>query len=213
MAAPNYQASDFAGVIHALLPRGLVWPRDPHTVMAQAIAGLAPTWARHAQSNGDLLVDAFPATAVDLLTEWEETLGLPDPCAGESPTLQQRQAQVVARLTNTGGQSVPFFIGYAQTLGYAVTITEFTPFRVGQQTVGDPVGSVAWAFAWQVNAPPVTVEYFRASRSAVGEPLASWNNAVLACEMNSLKPAHTTVIIANTGFLDTTFRLDSSTLS
>ncbi|WP_197520275.1 putative phage tail protein, partial [Paraburkholderia tropica] len=44
-----------------------------------------------------LLIDSFPPTAYELLPEWESTLGLPDPCAGEAPTIPQRQAQVLAR--------------------------------------------------------------------------------------------------------------------
>ncbi|WP_175980069.1 YmfQ family protein [Caballeronia zhejiangensis] len=191
MAAPNYQASDFASVIHALMPRGLVWPRDPTAVQAQVIAGLGPTWARHTQANNQLLVDAFPATAVEMLPEWESTLNLPDPCAGSSPTLQGRQQQVVARLTNSGGQSVPYFIGYAKTLGYTVTVTEFTPFRVGQQRMGCQLGTQDWAFTWQINSSLNTVAYFATGQSYVGQALASWGNAVLQCELTAIKPAHT----------------------
>lgn len=191
MAAPNYAASDFASAIHALMPRGLVWPRDPTAVQAQVIAGLSPTWQRHTAANNQLLVDAFPATAVELLPEWESTLGLPDPCAGESPTLQGRQQQVVARLTNSGGQSIAYFISYAKTLGYTVTVTEFTPFRVGQQAMGSPVANQDWAFTWQINSPLNTVAHFETGQSYVGQALASWGNAVLQCELMAIKPAHT----------------------
>lgn len=191
MGAPNYAASDFASLIYALMPRGLVWPRDPDSLMSQVIATLGPTWARHTQSNNELLVDAFPATAVQLLTEWEETLGLPDPCAGESPSLAVRQAQVVARFTNSGGQSIPYFIAYAKALGYTVTTTEYAPFRAGQSTAGQPTGTQDWFFTWQINAPLNTVSYFPAGQAVAGQPLASWGNAVLQCELTAIKPAHT----------------------
>jgi len=191
MSVPNYQASDFVGAIHALMPRGIAWPKDPSSIMGQVIAGLAPTWVRHTQANNNLLVDAFPATAVQLLPEWESALGLPDPCAGESPTLAGRQQQVVARFTNSGGQSIPYFIAFAKTLGYSVTATEFTPFRVGQQAMGSPVANQDWGFTWQINSPLNTVSYFRTGQSNVGQPLASWGNAVLQCELTAIKPAHT----------------------
>ncbi|MGF6549301.1 YmfQ family protein [Paraburkholderia youngii] len=213
MAAPNYQASDFAAAIHALMPRGLVWPRDPTAVQAQVINGLAPTWVRHTQANNQLLVDAFPATAVELLPEWESTLGLPDPCAGSSPTLQGRQQQVVARLTNSGGQSVPYFIEYARTLGYTVSVAEYTPFRMGQQAMGDQLGGPDWAYTWSINAPLASLTSFRMGQSAMGEPLESWNNAVLECELSEIKPAHTVLLFTyGLGDLDTTFVLDESTL-
>lgn len=191
MSAPNFQASDFVGAINALMPRGLAWPKDPSSVMGQVIAGLAPTWVRHTHANNNLLVDAFPATAVQLLPEWESTLGLPDPCAGESPTLQGRQQQVVARLTNSGGQSIAYFIAYAKALGYTVTVTEFAPFRAGQSRAGQPTGTQDWFFTWQINAPLNTVLYFPAGQAVAGQPLGSWGNAVLQCELTAIKPAHT----------------------
>lgn len=191
MSAPNYQAADFASAIHALMPRGRAWPTDPSSVMARVIAGLAPTWVRHTQANNQLLVDAFPATAVELLPEWESTLNLPDPCAGASPTLQGRQQQVVARLTNSGGQSVAYFVAYAQTLGFTITVTEFAPFRAGQSRAGQATGTQDWFFAWQINAPLNTITRFPAGQAAVGQPLASWGNAVLQCELTAIKPAHT----------------------
>ncbi|MCW3588788.1 YmfQ family protein [Burkholderia cenocepacia] len=213
MSAPNYSASDFTSALMALMPRGLAWPRDPDSLMSRTIATLAPVWSRHVAANNYLLVDAFPATTVELLPEWEAALGLPDPCAGPSPSLVVRQAQVVARFTNSGGQSIPYFIGYAKNLGFDVSISEFTPFRAGQQAAGDSVGVEGWAHTWRVNAPSETINYFRASASTAGEPLASWSNAVLLCEFLALRPAHTLLIVANPGFLDRTFRLDSTTLS
>lgn len=213
MAAPTLLAANFLSAIQSLLPRGLVWPRDPTAVQTRTLMGLAPTYERNTARANYLLIDAFPGTALELLPEWEETLGLPDPCAGPAPTLQQRRAQVVARIANSGGQSIAFFIAFAKNLGYDVSITQFAPFRAGQNRAGDAVCSEAWAFAWQVDAPPETISYFRATLSSAGEPLASWGNSVLYCEMNALKPAHTTVIVANPGLLDRSFILDVSTLS
>lgn len=179
------------------LPRGRVWPaRDNlNCVQAQTLAPLMDTYSRLAARDAHLLVDAFPQTAYELLPEWEYTLGLPDPCAGTSPTLQQRQQQVVARLTARGGQSIDYFINFAASLGYPITITQFAPFRVGQ-TVGQSLNGEAWAFAWQINAPTFTVEQFRVGRDTVGEPLANWGNTVLQCEMNRLKPAQTTLLFS-----------------
>lgn len=215
MAAPNYQPSDFLSASHALLPRGRVWPRDPTSVMAQVLAGLSPTWARHTARNNNLLVDAFPATAVELLPEWESALGLPDPCAGEAPTLQGRQAQVVARFAGSGGQSLPYFTQYAKTLGYMVTVTEFTPFRMGQQRMGCQLGTQDWAFTWRVNAPTDTITYFSAGQSYMGQALENWGNAVLECELREIAPAHCILNFAYgfSGALDTTFILGESSLS
>jgi uncharacterized protein YmfQ (DUF2313 family) len=191
MSAPNYQASDFLSVIHALMPRGLAWPKNATAVMAQVMSGLSPTWQRHTEQNNNLLIDAFPSTSVQLLSNWEAALGLPDPCAGASPTLQGRQAQVVARFAGSGGQSIPYFTQYAATLGYTITITEFTPFRMGQQRMGCPLGTQDWAFTWQINSPAEAITYFAMGQSYMGQALASWGNAVLQCELTEISPAHT----------------------
>lgn len=198
MAAPNLLAADFLGAIQKLLPRGRVWPRDQNSVQAQALAGLAPSYARNTARANYLLVDAFPGTTYELLPEWELSLGLPDPCAGDQPTIRARRNQVVARLANGGGQSVPYFIGAALNLGYSVTVTQYAPARIGQSRVGEPLCGTDWAFAWQINSPLNTVLRSRVGSSTVGEPLASWSNSVLECELNALKPAHTTLIFSYT---------------
>jgi uncharacterized protein YmfQ (DUF2313 family) len=211
MPAPTYSVADIARAKQALLPTGPVWPRDPDAVQSQVVAASAPTQQRLTARAANLLVDAFPATAVELLPEWESALGLPDPCAGESPTIQLRQQQVVARLIAGGGQSAEFFINYAATLGYDITITQFTPFRFGG-TFGRPLCGEPWAHAWQVNAPSFTVERFTFGRDAFGEPFAEWGNTVLQCELNRLKPAHTVLIFAYTATVEQ-FVLDLNVLA
>ncbi len=194
MPALNLLASDFLAAFQRLLPRGPVWPRDADATMTQALSGLMPTYERSTAAANALLVDTFPASTVQLLPEWQQSLGLPDPCAGASPLLSQSQAQVVARLTARGkNQSQAYFVNFADALGYDITITQFAPFRAGVSTAGQPCCNAAWAYAWQVNAPQFSIDYFTAG-DAAGEPLASWGSTVLQCEIERLAPAHTTVI-------------------
>jgi uncharacterized protein YmfQ (DUF2313 family) len=176
--APSPAAADYLAALQKLMPRGRVWPRSPTAIITLVLTALALTFWRLDQAAGALLQDLFPATAVNMLPEWELSLGLPDPCIGEEPTLQARQAQVVQRLVSTGGQSVNYFTELAASLGYAITITEFTG---------------AQAHTWQVNCPQAQAIYFRAGQSAAGEPLLSGGSAVLECLFNELKPAQTTV--------------------
>ncbi len=179
--APTWSDQDFLAALQALMPRGRVWPRDPLAVQTQTLAGFAGTFVRLALAAAQLVVDAYPATTVNLIAEWEETLGLPDPCAGPAPTLALRQMQVTEKFAGRGGQSVPYFIGLAASLGYPITITEF---------------GAANPHHWQVNAPTISVQYFRAGSNSAGDPLVSGGNAVLECLFNELKPAHTTLSFA-----------------
>lgn len=191
MPKPSFTSADFTSALLGLLPRGRVWPKDPGSIQAQAVACLGPTFQRLSDRAVGLLVDAFPATTVGLLPEWEATLGLPDPCAGPAPTLQARRNQVIARLVSSGGQSIAFFESFAAGLGYTVTITQYAPFRCGQSTCGQQLGGEDWCFTWSVNAPLESVAHFRAGASTAGEPLSSWGNGVLECELSAAKPAHT----------------------
>ena len=206
MPAPLFGNTDFTGAILRLLPRGRVWPKAPvfldavgtidpdAPVQVKVMAALAPTYTRSGARAANLLVDAFPATTVELLPEWQSALGLPDPCVGASPLLSQEQGQVVARLTGRGkNQSVAFFINFAATLGYPITITQFAPFRAGRSAAGQPLCGSAWANAWQVNAPTFEVDYFAAG-DAAGEPLATWGSTALQCELQRVAPAHTTLL-------------------
>jgi uncharacterized protein YmfQ (DUF2313 family) len=194
--APDLQALDFVAALQACMPRGRVWPKSQDAVQTQVLGGLAIPFATHNARANNLLVDGFPASTVELLPQWEATLGLPDPCAGEAPTIELRQAQVLARFTAKGGQSPPYFVSLAATLGYVVTITQFAPFRFGQSTFGSPIYGEAWAFAWQVNAPTFSIKQFEFGVDAFGEPFAYWDNNVLQCELQRYAPAHTTLLFS-----------------
>ena len=196
MADPKYRAADYLSAMQSLFPRGKVWPRDSDAVQTQVLSGLTPTYERSDQASIQLLQDAFPATALAMLPEWESALGLPDPCAGAAPTLLTRRAQVVSRLASVGGQSIAYMIAFAARLGYTISITQFIPARAGILRAGKPCCGNAWAHAWQVNAPLNTIHGFLAGISAAGEPLSSSGNAILQCELQEVAPAHTTVIFS-----------------
>ena len=196
MVAPIYRAEDYLAALQALMPRGRVWPRDGDATQTKTLSGLAPSYVRNNQRAAAVLVESLPSTTYELLPEWEETLGLPDPCAGPSPTIEGRRAQVVARFAGSGGQSIPYMVSFAANLGYTITITEFVPAQVGILRAGQPLNGPAWAYAWQVNSSLNTIRHARAGAFSAGEPLASWGNAVLECELKAISPAHTVPIFS-----------------
>lgn len=198
MSAPQYSAADYLAALQSLMPRGPVWPRDGDATLTKLLAGLTPIYERQNARSNQLLVDAFPASTLELLPEWEETLGLPDPCAGLSPSVAQRRAQVVARLIAVGGQSAPYYIAYALALGYVITIKNFASARAGMLRAGDPLRGPAWAHAWQVNAPINTVQRMQVGAGRAGDALATWGNAVLECALREVMPSHTVLIFSYT---------------
>ncbi|MBB2981738.1 YmfQ family protein [Paraburkholderia tropica] len=189
MLAPNYSAADYLRALLAHLPRGRVWPRDSEATQVGVLGTYTPIFERLNARANNLLVDAFPSSTYELLPEWESTLGLPDPCAGEAPTTEQRVAQVVARFTATGGQSIAYYTAVAKAIGYEITVTQFVPAQFGM-AFGKPFGGDDWAFSWQVNAPTFSINYLSFGGS-FGTPFATWGNNVLQCELERIMPAHT----------------------
>ena len=185
----------YAQMLANLAPSGDAWPTDPASVHQQVYQALALTLWRLNNRANYLVTDAFPATTEQLLTDWETALGLPDPCAGPDQSIEQAQAHVVARLTQTTGPSVASLIAFAATIGYPVTIQQFVPARFGMAFGGAFCGD-AWAFAWQITAPTFTVDY-RKFGDVFGEPYATWGSTVLQCEMHRLSPAHTTLLFSH----------------
>lgn len=198
MADALFPLADYTAALQALKPLGLAWPREAGNVQDQVLSGLAPAYVRVDARAQTLLVDAFPANTVELLPEWEASLGLPDPCDGETQTVDQRRAQVVNRLVNAGGQSVGYFLGVLARLGYPdASITQYAPFRVGVDHTGWPLYSVEWAFHWTINLPELSVYYLTPGISTLPSPLFSISDGAVVCVIAELMPAHTTVDFTN----------------
>lgn len=191
----RYSAAAYARQLKALLPQGVAWNLQPESVLSKVMLALADELSRVDSRAVDLEREIDPRSTVELLIDWERILDLPDGCTPDGQTVEQRRAAVVAKYTQLGGQSRQFFIDVADALGYAITITEFRPFRAGISTAGDPLTNTsAWLHTWQVNAPAETIFYFRAGSGSAGEPLRNWGNEQLECVISDRKPAHTRVL-------------------
>lgn len=143
---------------------------------------------------GLILNECDPRTTVNMLSDWERVLGLPDLCLSLAPTVDQRRAAVVAKATQHPSLSRAFFIKLATTLGYTITITEFRRHTV-MSAVNDSVNDWRWLFAWQVNAPLINTHGFTVL-STVNEALSGTGNEILECVIRKYKPAHTHVQFA-----------------
>jgi uncharacterized protein YmfQ (DUF2313 family) len=176
-----------------LLPRGRVWRTDAAATIPQVLLALAPTYTRSTAAARQVLVDANPDTTQNLLREWEESLGLPDPCTPLNPSLEQRAAAVRAKFAARGALNIPYFITLAAALGYVITITEFRPFSA-DMPCELPDYDPYWAFVWQVNVPGATTFYFSADESAADDPLETIDAPELICRIQQDAPAETTVI-------------------
>ncbi len=181
----------------ALLLPPVSYRYSPEAVRVSASIAADGNALDKAMVDGAAVVDGItPYGRAELLQDWERVYGLAD--AARHRTLQERLAALLQRINEVGGLSREYFIFVALNLGFSISITEFSPFRVGSP-VGQPLYGDDWMFAWRINAPETTVVRFRVGRSAVGEPLAKWGNELLEAALTALAPAHTILLFSYGG--------------
>jgi uncharacterized protein YmfQ (DUF2313 family) len=194
MPTPQYDAADLFQLIQNLLPVGPAYPRLAGTTQTALLEALAGSEFIVQTAAVNLLSDVFPASTIDYTQEWMKSVGLPDPCWSGTPTIEQIQNAIVARLVAQGGASIPYLEHFCATLGFPdTTFTEFGTFGAGS-TAGSRCNGRAWAYALEVNNPAFVINYFRAGLSGAGDPLATWGNSALICELKRIVGAHITLI-------------------
>ncbi len=170
--------TSYLQLLLSLLPKGKAWNRnDP--VLSQLLTGEAVELARVDSRVDDLIEERDTRTAVELLPEYEEDYGL---SAGILSTAQ-REAACNTKLRATGSLLKTYYIALAATLGYTVTIDEYTPAWAGLWKAGQPCGDQTNLFYWTVN-----ISY------TVAESPAFVTYANLVTLLEEIKPAHTHII-------------------
>lgn len=195
MAVDALEVQEVARGIQSLLPPGRAFRVHAGSTFQALLEGLAAEPCRVQGRGRDLLREADPYRTVELLVDWETTVGLPNACIGEPETQTLRRAALVAKLRDQGGASVPFLIEIAQdVLGYTnVTVTEYVAAQVGVFRVGQRLTNGPWLFAFTVGADEIRPDFFTASESAAGEPLTAATNQIVQCLLgwDGLAPGHT----------------------
>lgn len=187
----KFSLSQYTQAFKKLLPPGVVWRAEPGSVQESVLSAHAQEFVQSDTDAIALIKGAFPSTATTMLSEWEETLGLPDDCAiSESTSMAARQKAVVSRLTATGGQSNAYYIAFAAQLGYTITITEYRRAMAGFTTCGAALNGDDWPFVCLITAPETTINYAQAGAAYCGDPLRSWGNKTLECKLKKIAPSH-----------------------
>lgn len=142
-----------------------------------------------------LIQEAVPGLSRELLTEWEQDLGLPDECTPLESSVEER-AQV-AHTKYTGdytGQSKAFFLDYAARLGAVITIKDYTGigsvFRVDVNRVdrmpgiGTPQERIYGSRLWNIGSKFKWIITFQTITGDV-------SRQQIECRIRKLAPAHT----------------------
>ena len=198
-----FSAPSYAAQLASLLPPGRAWSREPDSFLGRLRRGIAEELARVDGRGAQLIEEADPRTALELLEDWERMCGLPDECFGQPDNLTERRIAIAQRLTSVGGQSRAYFIELAAQLGYPVTIDEFRPTSCLMACIS-PVYDEQWVHVWRVNVLPLDEELpadqfwlaWANCLSACDVPLRGWGALDLECLIRRHRPAHSIVLFA-----------------
>jgi len=151
-----------------------------------------------AQLHADqLLAEMFPSTVTVSLPDWERVYGLPDPCVTIEQSLGQRRSALESKVNSKGGQSIPYFVGLSESMGYPGATVEEFPMMTCNSDCNAALNSEADGFYWQLNLPASTGGLFVMDcNSSCNDALQSWGDEAIECRINKNKPAHTSVIFA-----------------
>ncbi|WP_140918461.1 YmfQ family protein [Limnobaculum xujianqingii] len=143
----------------------------------------------------EILSAVTPFNAGNLLADWERVYGL---VIHAEATYQERLSRVLAKMAETGGLSIPYFINLAAAMGYDITIDELQPFRVSANRCGDTLYTEDIIWVWRVNIlnSEIPTYHFRTGASGAGERLLAFGDSQLETVFNDLKPAETLCIFA-----------------
>lgn len=194
---------DYAGQLRQLLPRGKAWEFPPDGLLAGLLLTFAEEFARIDARAGDLLEEADPRTALELLPDWERIAALPDACTGTPDNATERQAALHHKLTRPGAQNAAAYAELAARVGYQIAIQEHAPLRAGFRCGARCQGEL-WAFVWTIQVQPFEgyltesefLAVFRAGASRAGDRLRGFGAVDLECLIRRAAPAHTTVLFA-----------------
>jgi uncharacterized protein YmfQ (DUF2313 family) len=216
---------DYAAQFLAALPSGQAWPKVPGSKLERTTNGLSQYWGYVNGRAGDLLErESDPRITVELIKDWEQAFGLPDPCLQEPLTLGERQRMLVQRMTLLGAQSRQWFVEVASWLGYTITIDEFAPFMTGISRCGitlDNAGDLRWEIAhpeirfyWRIHVDQTKLTWFRCGSGECGvDPHLMIGLATdLECLLQRWMPAQTQIVFDYSGLGVTGTSVTSNTI-
>lgn len=190
----NVSIIKYKNMLLALLPNGMAWNKFKGSGLAILCEGMAVEFARISDRADDLVKESDPRSTLELITDWERVLALPDNCNPNPESVNERRASILAVLRTRGGQSREYFISVIDALGFQLEIEEHPPFTAGSSAGDSLTNSAEWAYTWTARSQ--VVKFHFTAGSGAGEALTVIRNEYVECLLNKLKPAHTRLIFA-----------------
>jgi len=191
--APRPTGDEWLAATLDLLPQGIAWPRDPASNLGKLL-GIAAgeRQLRHERKLNLLDVEALPTASVELLTDWEQAAGLPDPCRPLPGSIAERWAALADVFFADHPPTPDNMVTWAAQAGWNIEIREQRDFVAGVSQIGDTVGESD--FVWVVTILDQVIGYFMAGQSGSEDRLFTFPDiATLQCVLQRAAPAHTQI--------------------
>jgi uncharacterized protein YmfQ (DUF2313 family) len=182
----------------SLLPPGRAWLRSTAANLVKTLRPLAAALARLEAVVATLRTEINPATADDMLTDFERVLG-PDPCGldNASGSIGVRRLQAWRRWTRKGGASVAYFVALAAAYGVTITVETCWPLVCGDDLGdSDEIVNTPEQYVWVVGVPLVWATDAQCGETVCGDPLGDLGLSPVECLIRRYKPAHTNVVFS-----------------
>ncbi len=143
-------AAEYGALARRLLPRGTAWLGD---ILGSFLDGVAVEFSRIEARALQVIDEANPLTALELLPDWEALAGLPDTCAPIGDSIRDRQIAIARKLTEKGSLSRADLIELASRIGVLIEIDEYLPATVDSNCT-DYLFTDDWTGSFEVRVLP-----------------------------------------------------------
>lgn len=131
MSIKKYTSTEWVDFLNHFLPNGDVFVAKyvEGTNLNSYQKAKSQQFKRFGDFISDLISEVLPSTSINLLSEWEAYLGIPDACIPLSTTLQERRDNVILKLTSLAYQTEQHLIDLADAYGFTITFGLSTGFN------------------------------------------------------------------------------------
>lgn len=131
MSIKKYATTEWVGFLNHFLPNGeaFVSKYVEGTNLRAYQKAKSQEFKRFGDFISDLISEVIPSTSINLLSEWESYLGIPDNCIPLATTLQERRDNVILKLTSLAYQTEQHLVDLADAYGFTITFSLSTGFN------------------------------------------------------------------------------------
>lgn len=122
------------------LPDGKIWENkyNLESNLGKLLLGLASEYFRLSLLIEEVLTETDINQSVQLIEEWQESVGIPDQCFNEGGTLEEQRRNILLKFNNFGGiQTAEDFENLATLLGFTASVNNGN--HNGIFTLGFPI--------------------------------------------------------------------------